>query len=89
VLRALAALTRRLAQLESGQARLQRGQDRINGDQHLLSIRGASRLLGVRRSKDGPIYKAIRRGDLRPVKIGKRLKIKMGDLGAWLERQTP
>lgn len=50
--------------------------ERITGDLHLMSIRGAAKTLGVRRGADGVLMKAIRRGELRTVKIGKRLKIR-------------
>ena len=70
------------------QAYIIRQLERINGDIHLLSIREAARALGVRRSKDGLLHQAIRRGELKTVKIGKRIKIRRGDLSAWLERKT-
>jgi excisionase family DNA binding protein len=62
--------------------------ERINGDLRLLSFREAARTLGVRRSTDGVLRQAISRGELKTVKIGKRLKIRRGDLAAWIERRT-
>jgi len=62
--------------------------ERINGDLRLLSFREAAKMLGVRRSKDCVLRQAISRGELKTVKIGKRLKIRRGDLAAWIERRT-
>jgi len=62
--------------------------ERINGDLHLMSISEAARTLGVSRHAEGVLMQAIRRGELRTVKIGKRVKIRRGDLAAWIERKT-
>lgn len=69
-------------------AYISRQLERINGDLHLMSISEAAKTLGVRRSKDGALMQAVRRGELKTVKIGKRLKIRRGDLAAWIERKT-
>lgn len=67
---------------------IRRQLERITGDIHLLSIREAAKMIGCRRSEDGPLKQAIARGELKTVKIGSRLKIRRGDLSAWLERKS-
>ena len=62
--------------------------ERINGDVHLLSMREAAKMLGVRRGKDGALQQAINRGEIKTIKIGARIKIRRGELLAWLERKS-
>jgi excisionase family DNA binding protein len=69
-------------------ARLYYELGRINGDQHLVSIRAAARELGVRRSPDGALARAVRSGDLRTVQVGRRTKIRKTDLIRWVEAQA-
>ncbi len=67
---------------------LHRELGRVTGDQHPLSVRAACRELGVGRSEDGPLVRAIRRGELQCVKVGTRLKIRKTDLIRWMEAQA-
>ena len=80
MLETLSDLRRRLIQIEQQL-------ERVNGDQRLLSIRAASIELGTRRGKDGALMQAIRRGELRCLKVGSRLKIRRGVLVRWVETQ--
>lgn len=52
----------------------------------LLSINECARFLGVARST---VYALVQREEIHPVRVGQRLRFRLADLDAYLERGSP
>lgn len=56
----------------------------MNGDKLLLRVEEAAERLSIGRSK---CYELLASGELRPIKIGRAVRISARELEAWVQRQ--